>query len=131
MKCVRCSSEIPNETDKCPKCKEYTIIKTEGTVASDPVTEQAPGGETFVYFKVQTGEKELEYEIKQGFETEVPVKKGDEVAMEFQKFKERKESLRVRKLLNKTSDTLFNYSIGCLLPLLGLVMVLVTAIILS
>jgi len=129
MKCTRCSCEIPDEMGKCPKCKEYTIIKTEGTVSSDPLTEQAPSGENFVYFNVQTADRELTCEIKQGFEIEIPVKKGDEVVVEFQKFKERKEALRVRKMLNKTSDVLFNYNIGCLLPLLGLVMVLVTAII--
>jgi hypothetical protein len=129
MKCVRCSGEITDEMDKCPKCKEYTMIKTEGTVSSEPAKEQAPNGETFVYFQVQTGEKELECEVKQGYESEIPVKKGDEVIIEFQKFKEKKETLRVRKLLNKTSDTLFNYSAGCLLPLVGLIMVLLTAVI--
>lgn len=131
MKCTRCSHEITDERDKCPKCKEYTIIKTEGTVSSEPTTEQAPGGENYVHFMVQTGDRELPFEIKQGFETQIPVKKGDEVVIEFQKFRERNETLRIRKLLNKTSDTLFNYSIGCLLPLIGLVLVLVTTIILS
>ena len=81
MKCVRCSGEITDEMDKCPKCKEYTIIKMEGTVSSEPVKEQAPNGENFVYFQVQTGEKELECEVKQGFETEIPVKKGDDVKL--------------------------------------------------
>lgn len=131
MKCTRCSTEISDEKGKCPKCKEYSIIKIEGTVSSDPMAEQAPNGENYIYFRVQTGEKELDYEIKQGFETNLPVKKGDEVVIEFQKFKERKETLRVRKLLNKTSDTMFNYSIGCLLPLLGLAVILVAAVIFS
>lgn len=131
MNCTKCSGEITDEMDKCPQCKDYTIIKTEGTVSSDPVTERTPGGENYVYFKIQTSQKELDYEIKQGFETEIPVKKGDQVVIEFQRFKERKDALRVRKLLNKTSDVLFNYNVGCLLPLMGLVLVLLTAIILS
>lgn len=129
MKCTRCSGDISDVMAKCPKCKEYTIIKTEGMVSSEPVTEQGAGGETFVNFKVQTPGRELPFEIKQGFETNVPVKKGDEVVIEFQKYRERHETLRVRKLLNKTSDVLFNYSIGCLLPLVGLIMLLLTVII--
>jgi hypothetical protein len=124
MKCVKCSTEISDEMGQCPKCKAYTIMKTEGTVISEPRKEQLPNGETFIYFNVQTAEREIPFEVKQGFETEMPVKNGDEVVLEFQKYKERTATLRVRKLLNKTSDVLFNYHAGCLLPLLGLVAVL-------
>lgn len=126
MKCIDCGREVPpdEEMSKCPKCQKFTLRKIEGVVITEPELAENMNGEKFVYFTVQTHDREVPVEVKQGFETKPPIENGDEVSLECYRIKERVDALRVYKLENKRLRTIFNYKGGCLLPLLGVVMTL-------
>lgn len=125
MKCVDCGLDItPNEEmERCPKCRKFTLRKISGVVVTDPELAENMNGEKFIYFTVKTGDREVPVEVKQGFETTPPVEKDDEVVVECYRLKERVDALRVYKLENKRLKTIFNYKGGCLIPIVGLLVI--------
>lgn len=128
MKCVDCGLEIApeEEMNRCPKCQKFTLRKFQGVVLTEPEIAENMNGEKFVYFTVKAPDREVEVEVKQGFETTPPVEMGDEVVVECYRLKERIDALRVYKLENKRMRTVFNYKGGCLLPLIGIVFIIGT-----
>ncbi|MHB9094030.1 MAG: hypothetical protein ACYC21_05115 [Eubacteriales bacterium] len=129
MKCVDCGLEVPPEEEmsKCPKCQKFSLRKIEGVVVTDPELAENLNGEKFIYFTVKTHDREVPVEVKQGFEIKPPVEKGDEVVVECYRLKERTDALRVNKLENKRLRIIYNYKGGCLMPLVGLLLILLTA----
>ncbi len=123
MKCVECGREIPagEEMERCPACKKFTLRKIEGTVITEPEIAENMSGEKFIYFTVRTADREVPVEVKQGFETQPPVEKNDEVIIECHRMKERIDGLRVHKLENKRRRIIFNYKGGCLLSLVAII----------
>lgn len=128
MKCVDCGRAIPvsEEMDRCPKCKKFTLRKISGVVVTEPELAENMNGEKFIYFTVKTEDREVQVEVKQGFETKPPVEKGDEVTVDCYRLKERIDALRVNKLENKRLRTIFNYKGGCLIPIIGALALLAT-----
>ncbi|MHB8171554.1 MAG: hypothetical protein ACYDG6_08435 [Thermincolia bacterium] len=125
MQCVKCSSQVKTERDKCPKCDAFTVISLGGKVKGQPQVTKNEAGEHYVHFQVLTDDCEVACEIKQGYENESPLQADDEIKLEGRLFLEgRKKSFRVTKLLNKTGQKSLTYSTGgCFPGLVGLIMV--------
>lgn len=122
MKCVKCGSLLESERDKCPKCATYTTITFTGKVKEQPKLLTNGAGENYVYFSTDTGQQEVYCEIKQGYEVELPLAKGDEILLEGRAFLEgTQRSFRITQLVNKTASQKITYqSSGCLLNLIYL-----------